>query len=303
MHIRMDWRTLSFDWNHARAFLVTAEEGSFSAAARALGMTQPTLGRQVSALEEDLGVTLFERVGRGLALTQAGRLLLTHMRQMGEAATAAALAAGGQQQQIEGHLAITASEIYASWLLPPIIARLRRDAPGITVEVIASNQIRDLKRREADIAIRNTRPEQADLIGKQIATDRATFFATPDYLRTLGPLRDPQDLSRAAFIGIDAPEGMIRALAPRGVVLESSNFPLGSDSHVVHWAMGRAGLGLCVGPCGLGDADTGLTRALADFEIEYPVWLVAHRELRTNPRIRLAWDILAEAIPELLKGP
>lgn len=163
----MDWRSVTFDWNRARAFLVTAEEGSLSAAARALGMTQPTLGRQVTALEEELGLVLFERVGRGLVLTQAGTQLMGHVRAMGEAAVGVSLAASGQAQAASGHVAVTASEVYSSWLMPRIARRLRDLAPGITLEVVASNEIRDLRRREADIAIRNARPEEPDLIAKR----------------------------------------------------------------------------------------------------------------------------------------
>lgn len=301
MHIRMDWTSLRFDWNHARAFLVTAEEGSLSAAARALGMTQPTLGRQVSALETELGVTLFERVGRGLVLTQAGTRLLEHMRAMGEAAAAAGLTASGQQQDLTGHVAITASEIYSAWLLPPVLARLRETAPGLSVELVASNAIRDLKRREADIAIRNARPDQPDLIARQVAEDAGTFYGTHAYLDALGPI-DAAGLARARIIGLDGADGMIQALNAKGVPVTQDNFVNTTNSHAVHWALGCAGLGICVGPCGLGDAEPRLRRAVPDLLFRYPVWLVAHRELHTSPRIRLVWDTLAEMVPKLLKS-
>ena len=125
MRFRMDWRSVNFDWNRARAFLVTAEEGSLSAAAKALGMTQPTLGRQVTALEQELGVVLFERAGRGLILTPNGLNLLEHVRSMGEAAGRVSLAASGQAETIEGSISITASELTSVFLLPPIVERLR----------------------------------------------------------------------------------------------------------------------------------------------------------------------------------
>jgi len=127
MRLCMDWRAVKFDWNRARAFLVTAEEGSLSAAARALGLAQPTLGRQVDALEEELGVVLFERVGRGFTLTPSGLELLEHVRAMGEAANRVSLAAAGQSQSIEGNVSIAASETYSAMLLPKIVARLRRE--------------------------------------------------------------------------------------------------------------------------------------------------------------------------------
>ena len=121
----MDWRAVKFDWNRARAFLVTAEEGSLSAAARALNMNQPTLGRQVSSLERELGVALFERAGRGLELTPSGLDLLEHVRAMGDAATNLSLAATGQSDSLEGSICITATEAMAAFDLPPIIHKLR----------------------------------------------------------------------------------------------------------------------------------------------------------------------------------
>ena len=297
----MDWRSVTFDWNRARAFLVTAEEGSLSAAARALGMTQPTLGRQVSALEEELGVTLFERVGRGLVLTQAGAQLMDHVRAMGEAASAVSLAASGQARRLEGHVVVTATEIYSQWLLPPVLRRLRDSAPGISVEIVASNSIRDLKRREADIAIRNARPDQPDLIGKLVAQDHAGFYATPAYLDRVGPIETARDLPRAEFIGFEENVNFIAAINARDIPLTEAHFPIRASSHAVHWDMMLAGLGIGIGPAGLGDSDPRLRRVLPDLQFDYPVWLVAHRELRTNPRVRLLWDLLAEMLPALLR--
>ena len=145
MQICMNWLSVSFDWNQARAFLATAEEGSLSAAARALGQTQPTIGRQVAALEEDLGVTLFERVGRSLALTQSGLELLDHFRAMGDAASRISLTASGQSQAIEGQVSITATPVLATYRLPAILKRLRDEAPGIVIEIIASHSSRALE--------------------------------------------------------------------------------------------------------------------------------------------------------------
>ena len=145
----MEWKKTAFDWNQARAFLVTAEEGSLSAAARALGLTQPTLSRQVAGIEETLGVTLFERTSRALLLTQAGVELLEHFRSMGQAADRISIAATGQSQMITGHVAITATDLMATHYLPPILKDLRTKAPGLKIEIITSNQLSDLRRREA----------------------------------------------------------------------------------------------------------------------------------------------------------
>lgn len=303
MRYRMDWRSVTFDWNRARAFLVTAEEGSLSAAARALGMTQPTLGRQVTALEEELGVTLFERLGRGLKLTEAGLELLTHVRAMGEAAVAVSLAAGGKAQSVEGHVAITASEVYSHWLLPPLAAQLRREAPGISIDVVAANDIRDLKRREADIAIRNARPEQPDLIARLICEDEGTFYAAPAWLAENGPFADFGELSRADFIGMEDQAQLIGALAKRGITLTDANFPVSANNHLVHIEMARAGLGIGLMPCGLGDADPRLRRVLpGEPGFRFPVWLVAHRELHTSRRVRVVFDLLAKMLPGMLSA-
>ena len=159
----MNWKSVKFDWNNARAFLVTAEEGTLSAAAKALGLTQPTLSRQVAALEAEMGVTLFERVGQRLVLTESGLALLQHARSMGDAASKFSLAASGQSQQLEGAVAISVSELDAVFRLPEIISGLRKSEPGIDIEVVVTNEPSDLKRREADIAIRSVRQTQQDM--------------------------------------------------------------------------------------------------------------------------------------------
>lgn len=202
MQICMNWQSITFDWNQARAFLATAEEGSLSAAARALGLTQPTLSRQVAALEENLGVTLFERIGRSLSLTQSGLDLLDHFRRMGEAASQISLAASGRSQAVEGRVTITATDLMAAYHLPPVIKTLRREAPGIEIEVNTSNDLRDLLRREADIAIRHVRPEQPDLIARLIGEASAYFFASPEYLDRVGRPQKPADLSKLDFVGV-----------------------------------------------------------------------------------------------------
>lgn len=296
----MDWRAIKFDWNRARAFLVTAEEGSLSAAARALGLTQPTLGRQVEALEQELGVVLFERAGKGLVMTPAGLDLLDHVRSMGEAAGKVSLTASGQTQSIEGSICITASEIYSAFLLAPIVAKLRRIAPGIEVEIVASNATVDLRRREADIALRNFRPTQPDLIAKKVADDRARFYATPDYLASIGNPGRPEDLSDASFIGFDTTGVMLNGLNRMGLSLTTANFPVLSASHLVHWELAKVGVGIGIVPQWLGDREPKVRRVLPDFQpMDFPIWLTAHREVHTSRRVRLVFDLLAEELSGL----
>ena len=297
MHICMDWRSVKFDWNRARAFLVTAEEGSLSAAARALGLAQPTLGRQVSALEEELGIALFERNRRGLALTPAGLELLDHVRKMGEAATRVSLTASGQSQQLEGNICLTASDIYAAYLLPPIVARIRRNHPGIRIEIRATNDLADLRRREADIAIRNSRPEDPALIARKIRDDTARLYATPDYIASLPCELTADTLRQADFVGWDHGPSYREQLAEVGIHVDAESFPLITADHVVQWQLVKQGLAIGIVPTALGDSDPSVRRVLPDLPpITFPIWLAAHRDLATSRRIRVVFDILAESL-------
>ena len=293
----MDWRSVKFDWNRARAFLITAEEGSLSAAARALGMTQPTLGRQVTALEEELGVILFERAGQGLVLTPNGVELLDHVREMGEAASQVSLAANGQSQNVEGNVCISVSEVYAVYILPPIIAKLRQMEPKINIEIIATNDSSDLRRREADIALRNYEPTQPELITKKIRDVSARFYATAEYLEKIGNPKLAEDLEQAEFISFDNTGMLITELNNRGLNLEKKNFPLLTENYIAHWELVKQGLGIGIMPEEVGDAEAAVKRVLNDFPpFEFPIWLTTHRELRTNRRVRIVFDLLAEEL-------
>lgn len=297
MHLCMDWRAQKFDWNRARAFLVTAEEGSLSAAARALGMAQPTLGRQVDALEDELGVVLFERVGRGLTLTPSGLELLDHVRAMGEAANRMSLVAAGQSQSPEGKVIIAASEIYAAFLLPPILAKLRETHPGIIVEIVASARTSNLLRREADIAIRNFRPSEPDLIARKICDVPARLYASPAYLDSLGDPQSPDDLRDADFIGMDGSSAFLKALNARGFELTERNFPILTENYLVMWEMVKQGLGIGILDGAIGDAEPRVKRVLPTLDLlTFPIWLVAHRELNTSRRIRIVFDLISTAL-------
>lgn len=297
MHICMDWRAVKFDWNKARAFLVTAEEGSLSAAARALGMAQPTLGRQVDGLEQELGVALFERVGRGLTLTPSGTELLEHVREMGDAAGRVSRAALGQSQALDGNISISASETYATVLLPPLVAKLRQEKPGIHIEIVVANHASDLLRREADIAIRNFRPTEPDLIAKKIGMAEAILYATPDYVAKLGPPKTPYDLRQADFVNMDRSGAMLKGLNTLGLGLTEANFPLFTESYLVMWELVKQGAAIGILDAQIGDADPSVMRVLPDLEpLSFPIWLVAHRELMTSKRIRLVYDYLIQEL-------
>lgn len=296
MRFRMDWRTVTFDWNRARAFLVTAEEGSFTAAARALQLSQPTVGRQVSALEDELGVTLFERVGNELQLTSAGMDLIEHVREMGQAATRVSLTATGQAGSLDGLVSLTASDTIAARVLPPILARLREDHPGIDLEIVATHEVSDLLRREADIAVRNARPEHAELVGRRVRDSVAGLYATPAYVERLRGEDGELDASRATFFSWDRSELLLQAYTHAGLDLGMANFGLISASHLTQWAMAREHMGVCAMMTQVGDADADMVRVFPQVEITVPVWVVAHREVRTSRRIRVVFDALVEGL-------
>jgi DNA-binding transcriptional LysR family regulator len=293
----MDWRAVRFDWNRARAFFVAAEEGSFSAAGRALGIAQPTIGRQVAALEEELGVVLFERIGNALELTATGLDLLEHVRAMSDAATRVSLTATGQSLSVDGSVCITASELIAAHVLPPILGRIRRAHPGIEIEILASNSARDLRRREADIAVRNFMPTQPELVARKIADRSARLYAAPAYLEQIGNPTSPAELSRADFFGFDRTDLMIKGLRALGLELTPRNFPIITENHLVQWELAKQGVGICIVMDEVGDREPRVRRVLPDLPpIPVPVWLATHRELHTSRRIRVVFDLLADEL-------
>ena len=295
MQVYMDYKTLNFDWNRAKAFLVTAETGSYSAAAKALKLTQSTLGRQVQSLENELGVALFERVGKGIQITPIGLDLLEHVKSMADAATKLSLAAMGQSEDLEGTVTVTASEVYSAFLLPQIVKKIRHLAPGIRIEIVAKNDSADLRKREADIAVRNFLPKQGDLITKRVSDSQGNFYATKEFIKNHGPFKTISDLSRTQFVSIGDLSSYIEGLQSYGINLTKESFPIITESHFVHWNMVKEGLAVGIMPEYIGDKDKSVVRVIKSFEgITYPTWIVCHRELRTNRRIRFVFDQLVE---------
>ncbi len=291
----MDWQHVSFDWNQARAFLATVEEGSLSAAGRALGLTQPTLGRQVTALEQALGIVLFERVGRSLELTASGVELLEHVRAMRDAANRISLTASGQSQTIEGTVCVTASDLFSVHVLPPVLRRLQELAPRLNIDVVAANEIRDLQRREADIAIRHVRPEQPELIARLVTEMKAYFYASSSYLDRRGRPATKGDLTSHEFIGLGDVERMIGYMEEFGLPLTRQNFRVNSENGIFAWELVQQGFGIAPMPTIIADRTESVERLLPDMEpFVIPVWLTTHRELHSSRRIRLVYDILAE---------
>ncbi|MEL6683128.1 MAG: LysR family transcriptional regulator [Pseudomonadota bacterium] len=289
----------TFDWNQARAFLATAETGSFSAAARTLGMTQPTLGRQVAALEESLDIVLFERIGRKLELTPAGRDLLDHMRRMGDAAHQIALTASGRATTVAGDVTVSVTDVFAQYVMPAIVEDLRRVAPQVRIRIQASNSLSDLQRREADIAVRHVAPTQPELISRKVRESQGRLFASQTYLSRKGPFHTADDLRRADFVGIGSEDELLDHMRNWGLPVTAENLRVLTDSGLGGWEMARIGLGITPMMDDLGALFPEMEVILPDWPpIPVPYYLTAHRELQSSKRIRLVYDRLGELLSQ-----
>jgi len=285
------------DWNHLKAFLETAETGSLSAAARKLGQTQPTLSRQVAAIERRLGVTLFERVGKAMALTPTGLDLLEHARAMGAAAESLGLAANGRSQAVGGVVSVSATYGAAAYFLAPLVRKLRETEPAITIEVIASDAISDLLRREADIAIRHVKPDQPDLIARLIREATANFYASEDWVREHGHPRRADEAATLPFVGADRSGHFLAYLRQQGLPLSEANFSCYADHSLAQWSLVRHGMGIGAMIDEIARDTPGIVQVLEEVPpVRFPIWLVTHRELRTSRSIRIVFDALAKGL-------
>lgn len=284
-----------WDWNAARAFCATVETGSLSAAARTLGLTQPTLSRQIAALEAGLGVTLFERVGKRLVLTETGRGLLEPARAMATAAQALALAAEGRSQDVTGRVVISATDAVSAYLLPDIMGHIRALAPQVTLVVSATDSISDLRRREADIAIRHVRPAEPELIGRLVCEMTAHFYAAETWVARNGVPRTAADLRKVELLGFEPVDRFVEHLNKAGVPVAADQFRIVSANAVTLWEMTRRGLGVGMMLQECAARMPGLVRLLPDLPgTPVPVWVVTHREVHTSRRVRLVFDAIAE---------
>jgi len=299
----MNWGSVSFDWNQLRAFLATAEEGSFSGAARVLGATQPTIGRQVSALEGSLNVTLVERSVRGLTLTPAGHDLIDHARAMGEAAMVISMVAARQSQEVTGEVTITATHLMSAAILPTILEPLRQAAPGVRLHILCTNDLKSLMQRDADIAIRTIRPDRHELVALRVGYFRGNLYAATAYLDRFGRPRSPREVADHTFVGTPDPERLLAPLRDRGIPVRAESFVMSSDSGAVVWELVKSGYGISMLPEAVCEPEPGVEQVLPGFPaLEFPIWLVTHRELQTSPKIRIVFDQLARGLRGRIKA-
>jgi DNA-binding transcriptional LysR family regulator len=285
------------DWSLVQSFLAVAETGSLSGAARELDLTQPTVGRHVQALEADLGVSLFKRQPRGMALTRQGAALLENARAMREAAQALSLNAAGRESDLSGTVRLTSSVTVAHHVLPAVIAELREIHPEIQIELVASDTSENLLYREADIAVRMYRPTQLDVVAKYLGQVPLGLFGAKSYVQLKGYPSSPEEIVQHDFIGYDRDDSMIRGFRDAGMDVDFDFFPVRCDNHTVVWELVRAGAGLGFGMEQAGRDDPLLTQI--DFGVEIPkveVWLAAHEAVRRSPRVDTVWTVLSDRL-------
>ena len=292
-----------FNWSLIRSFLAALDHGSLMAAARALGTHQPTVGRHIAELEAQLGVTLFERTGRGLLPTADALRLAEPARAMSADADRLARQARGAQEAVQGTVRLSASQPVACVLLPPTLARLRLALPDIQIELVVSNAVSNLLQREADIAVRMVRPDQSSLLGKRIGQIAIGAYAHRDYLQRRGTPRQPEDLLQHELIGNDRHTDITRGMAAMGHEVSREHFALRTDDLMAYEALVRAGAGIGFLARYLARGRPELVPVLPALPIPpLPTWLVVHREIRSSPRIRAVWDYLAQALPVELES-
>lgn len=285
------------DWNLYRSFLAILQEGSLSAAARKLGLTQPTIARHLEALEEALGAELFVRSQRGLLPTELALELQPQAESLAATASALVRKASGSVGEVRGTVRISASEVVSVEHLPPILATLRQRYPALAIELVASNTVDDLLRRDADIAVRNVEPAQEALVAKRLPKVQLGLHARRDYIERRGLPKSLADLAAHDLIGFDQETPFIRAVIQRFPVFERSTLALRTDSILVQLAAIRAGLGIGICQVPIAGRNTNLVRVLPkDIAIDLGVWIVMHEDLRSNARCRTVFDALVEGL-------
>lgn len=289
-----------FNWQLVPSFLAAFQYGSLLGAARALGLSQPTVGRHVAQLESQLGTPLFERTGRGLVATPAAQRLAEAARAMEAGAITLLRGAHQSQTTLSGSVRVSASQPVACALMPALLTRLHAELPGIQIELVVSNAISDLLRREADIAVRMVRPTQGSLVARRLGQVGVVACAHRSYLQRRGTPAEPLDLlaQQHTLLGNDQTLDIQRGFAAMGHTVGAEHFALRTDDLMAYWAAVRAGLGIGFVAAYLLREDADVVQILPELKTPtLPVWLVVHREIRASRRIRAVYDFLARELP------
>jgi DNA-binding transcriptional LysR family regulator len=284
------------DWALLRVFLAVAQHGSLSRAAQQVDSSQPTLSRQMTLLESQVGAALFERTQRGLRLTEAGQALRLPAQRMQEQAREWSLLAAGRAMSLQGTVRLTASEMVSAYLLPAVLRGLRQTHPEIQIELLASNAVENLLEREADIALRMKRPTQSGLIARKLADLPLGLYAHRDYVAARGQ-PSVATMERHDWVGHDRSDQMLRGFRAAGFEVTREFFAFRCDNQLVAWQAVLGGLGIGIGLIQVAAQSHELVRVLREVKLpSLPLWLAAHRELRGTPRLKLVFDTLVAGL-------
>ncbi len=290
--------TPDFDWALVRSFLAVLDAGSLMGAARRIGARQPTLSRHIAELEAQLGAPLFERTGRGVTPTAMALAIADAARRMQDSADSLSRSLTRERAAATGSVRISTSQVAASWLLPDVLARFAIEEPGIQIELVASNELSNLLRREADIALRMLRPVQASLVARKLGEIRIVACAHERYLERAGTPRKPADLLAHRLVGYDRDETILRGFAQMGLPIARERFALRTDDQVAYAQLVAAGAGIGFLAQYTLRHWPGVHPLLPMLAIApLPCWLAVHREIRASRVVRRVYDYLAEAIP------
>ena len=289
------------DWTLAQTFLAVADHGSHSAAARELGLTQPTVGRHIRALEETLDVTLFRREAKGMILSDAGAALVAPARAMAQAAAEMSIAAAGKNEALAGTVRLTASIFMSHHVLPEIMAKARATYPDIAIDLVATDTAENLLFREADIAIRMFKPTQLDVVTRHIGDIPLGLYGAKTYLDRVGRDRDIMEMD---LVGYDRNEDLIRGFRAAGVDASRDDFMTRTDHQTAFWELVRAGCGLGFAQRRTAMKDPNVEEIAIDLPLPHlEVWLTANEAMRSSPRIRRIWDLLAQSLSDYCGDP
>jgi DNA-binding transcriptional LysR family regulator len=284
-------------WELYRTFLAVLREGSLSGAARLLGITQPTAGRHLDALEAALGMTLFLRTQHGLSAAREALALRPYAEAMEAAGAALLRTVASQKGGVRGTVRITASQMVAVEVLPPMLAALRAQYPEMDIELVASDRMEDLLQRDADIAVRMARPSQASLVARRVGDVLLGCFAHRDYLARRGTPQTLEDLAQHDLIGVDQENAFTRAVLAELPFLKRESFALRCDNDLATIAALRAGFGIGMCQVGLARRDPNLVHLFPEqARYRLDTWIAMHEDLRQTPVCKLAFAALVEGM-------
>jgi len=291
------------DWEHLRTFLAVLREGGLSQAARDRGLSQPTAGRHIDALEEALGASLFTRSRNGMTPTTEALRLAPHAEAMANAASALRRAASSDEAEVRGTIRLTASDIVVQEVLPAILTAFTEEHPDVELEVVSSNAELNLLTREADIAVRMIRPEQQAIIARKVGVSRIGLYAHRRYVELHGLPRTLADLQARKIIGYDRNPMALRMTEGIGLKVTADLFAFRCDSEPAQLAMLRAGYGIGGMQAPLAEQDPDMVPVLPEMlSFDMEMWLAMHERLRNSLVMRLLVNHLASGLSDYLKG-